>query len=225
MNTKSILILIAGIFLFAACGKTQAQSTSRILSPAEVEQVFTDSVKQKHNIQYPIRRVYSYSDKSGEYCMALTERFDGTADGDTVHHQIKAFHFKLSNGILTKEREIYDFTIEPETSIWFWTKYFQFRDIDNDGLIEPIIVYGSRRDDFDQFRVKILIYYKNQKYAIRHSHCDLDYCRFTQIDKEFYNLPKPVIEEVKNIIRAIEENGHAYFGHWESAMEKRSTKF
>lgn len=204
---------------------------SKIFSKEEIEQLFPDSIKEKFNIQYPIRRVFSYNDDLGDYLIALSESIDGVVDRDTLHHAIKAFHFKRIGNQLKKVREINDYvtkndyTEEKESSIWFWTRYSQCKDIDNDGLVEPVIIYGSKPENFDSFRVKILIYYKGKKYAIRHNNCSLDFCRFTQIDKEFYTLPQNIKEHIKNIIREIEKNNHAYFGHWEDAMENRKEKF
>ncbi|MDR2861946.1 MAG: hypothetical protein LBV07_05305 [Syntrophobacterales bacterium] len=220
--------IIVTILLFLSINHIvlgQENSLDKILSKEEIKLLFPDSVKTKFNIQYPIRRVCSYSDKSGNYLMAFTERFDGIADGDTICRNIKAFHFKLVDNQLEKVIEINDAVVEGEPSIWFWTKYCQFTDIDKDGLVEPIIVYGASYEDLEKYRVKILIYYKGKKYAIRHQNCDLDFCRSTQIDKDFYDLPLSIIEQVKSIMRKLEENNHAYFGHWEHEMKRRAVKF
>ncbi len=217
------------ICLFTVLNVYSQNSSGEILSKAETTQLFSESVKKKFNIQYPIRRVYAYNDNSGEYRVAISESFNGIYEGekynnlypgDTLHRQIKAFLFRLSGDTLVKVRETYDYTDHNEVSIWFWTKYCEFSDIDGDGLVEPIIIYGTEGDWPDSFRVKILTWYKNKKYAIRHHNCILDDCRITEIDESFYNLPESIQEHVKNIIKTIEERGHAYFGHWENAMNE-----
>ena len=219
--------IITVLFLFSLSYSAIAQENtgSRILSKEDVEQLFPDNVKETFKIQYPIRRVYSYADASGDYLMALTESVDQVVEGDTLHHRIKAFHFKRRDDKLEKVREINDFIIDEEASLWFWTRYSLFTDIDEDGLVDPIVIYGTRPENLDSFRVRILIYYKNKKYAIRHHNCNLDFCRFTQIDKDFYSLPQPIIKRIKRIMNEIEQNNHAYFGHWEEAMKNRKEKF
>lgn len=48
---------------------------------------------------------------------------------------------------------------EMEASIWFWTNYSGFADLDKDGLIDPILIYGtSGMNNTDDGRVKILTY-------------------------------------------------------------------
>ena len=186
----------------------------RILSRNEVEQLLTDELKKTFYIQYPIWRVYAYSDNLGEHRIALTESINLQTDNnsiDTLHHNIKAFFFRLENNILTKEREMYDFVRadEDEVSIWFWTKYCDFSDIDGDGLVEPIIVYGTKPySAATPYRVNILVYYKGEKYAQRHTDGVLDFMRSTQIDEAFYTLPKKIQERVKNITETMIENRH-----------------
>jgi len=168
--------------------------------------IVNDSVKKAFKIDYPIYRVYKYTDGSGQYFCVLTESTDsiGTdADGkpDTAHHSIRAIDLKLENGKFSKVWEINDFmkTHGPEISIWFWTKFCEFQDFDNDGLIEPIIVYGTHSlDEVDGNRVKFIIYYKGQKIAIRHHDSDLDEGRSTEVDKAFHALP----QKLKDAVRA-----------------------
>lgn len=223
MRIRSLFLLIGLYFTLQV--HAQENGMSRILSVDEMAELFSDSVKVKYDIKYPIRRVYAYDDQSGKYLMVLTESINSIENNDTIHHRIKAFHFKEENNCLTKVRDINDAVEEGEPSIWFWTRYCRFIDVDNDGIVEPIIVYGASYEELESFRVKILIYYKNKKYAIRHHNCDLDDCRFTQIDREFYSLPEAVKKQTRNIIKMIEENGHAYFGHWEDAMMRKAINF
>jgi hypothetical protein len=186
-------------------GVAQNDVKDRILSENEVEQLFTDELKRTFDIQYPIFRVYAYSDNLGEYRIVLTENANIQTNNNL---NIKAFFFRLEKNTLKKEREVYDSVNSNETSIWFWTKYCSFSDIDHDGLVEPIIVYGSKPEDGAPYRVNILIYYKGEKYAQRHKDGDLDFMRSTQIDKAFYALPKTIQERVKTITDVMIENGH-----------------
>ena len=102
---------------------------------------------------------------------------------------------------------ITDFIDETEKSISFWTRYLSLTDIDNDGYIDPIIVYGTKSlygEDFEEGRVKILVYYLGKKIAIRHQNSTIDDGRHTQIDKTFFYLPTKLKKKVYNIILSLE---------------------
>ena len=80
-------------------------------------------------------------------------------------------------------------------SIWFWTKYCLFEDINKDRLIDPIFVYGTSGDNYTgDGRLKILIYYKDKKIAIRHLNGTIDFERKTKVDQSFYDLPVAIQE-------------------------------
>jgi len=225
---KKVIVLFCGV-VFIQTATCQIDN-SNILSQQETERIFTDSVKKTFDIQFSIFRVYAYEDILGKHYYVLTENFNGmSANGDSLYNKIKAFHFNIIDGVLTKKEDIFDFPNKEYygTSISFWTRYCCFKDIDNDGLVEPIVIYGTKFGEMneEQFWVKILVYYKGKKYAIRHHNCTLDFCRFTQIDKTFYDMPTSVQNEVKNIMRTIESHNNAYFGHWEYEMKQKTVKF
>ena len=119
-------------------------------------------------------------------------------------------------------KTIYDFRPDNQEyiySIWFWTKYFSLTDLDNDGYIDPIIIYGIVGDeDFSYSTVKILTYYKGNKIAIRHYNGVLDDERKTQIDTSFHSLPKPIRQKIYNTIQFMEENNHSVFD--QNVLEK-----
>jgi hypothetical protein len=187
----------------------RAQEKSRaseILSHNQVLSIINDTVKKAFKIDLPIFRVYKYTDASGQYFCVLTESNDSFAltkegEPDTAHHMIRAIDLKLENGKFVKMWEINDFIKHngAEISIWFWTKFCAFDDLDKDGLIEPIIVYGTHSmDEIDGNRVKFIICYKGQKIAIRHHDSDLDDGRYTEVDRTFHALP----QNLKNAVRA-----------------------
>jgi hypothetical protein len=179
----------------------QGDIKDRILSKNEVKQLLTDEIKKTFGIQYPIWRVYAYRDNSGEHRIVLTE--------SAKSRNIKAFFFRLENDVLIKEKEMSD-SIQPgEISIQFWTRYCSFSDIDGDGLVEPMIVYGPNLEGASEpYRVNILVYYKGEKYAQRHTDGDLDPMRSTQIDEKFYALPQAIQEHVKNTTNEMIKNKH-----------------
>jgi hypothetical protein len=137
---------------------------------------------------------------------------------DTLHHSIRAINLKSDGNGWTKVWELNDFIIKPEeyvipeVTIWFWTRYFDFQDFDNDGLIEPILVYGTRsQTGFDEARVKIIIYYKGQKVAVRHQDSVEDGGRWTQFDKSYKDLPQKLRDSVKAKMETMEKLNLAEF--------------
>ena len=194
----------------------QKSSTSEILSTKQVQTIFTDSEKKEFKINYPIFRVYNYTDKSGEFFCVLTESNDSiTNTKDTFNHSIKAIDLKVDKGKLVKVWELNDNIIKnerEENSIWFWTSYFDFMDFNGDGLIEPILVYGtSAMNGYDDGRIKFIIFYNGQKIAIRHQNGVLDNERQTQIDKAFYSLPQKLKDNIKSKMTLMENQNKAIF--------------
>jgi|SRR5215469_3948642 len=178
--------------------------------------MFTDTVKKDLKINLPIFRVYKYADKSGEFVCVLTESDDSISnDKDTFSHSIKAVNLRIDNGKLNKVWELNDNIVKnwhEENSIWFWTSYFDFKDFDNDGLIEPIIVYGtSAMNGYDDGRIKFIIYYKGKKIAIRHQNGILDDERETKIDDTFFSLPPKLKDNIKSKMALMEKQNKAIF--------------
>jgi hypothetical protein len=188
---------------------------SRILFSPEIQTIFTDSIKKSFNIKYPIFRVYNYADKSGDYYCVLTESRDSISnEKDPFNHSISAVDLKYDKGRFKKTWEINDHVKNDsvETSIWFWTSYFDFKDFDNDKIIEPIIVYGtSGMNGYDDGRIKFIIYYKGKKVAIRQQNGVLDGERKTEIDNSFYSLPQKLKDNIKTKMALMEKQGKAIF--------------
>ncbi len=229
---KLLALLFFGLFIGHANAQTDSIS-SKILTKAETEEFFTTAFKKKNLINFPIFRAYAYTDKSGKYYVALTESADTVnKQKDTVNYTIKAFNFKVDKTATLKKWEINDFRTpsvkgeEKEESIWFWTKYCEFNDIDNDGLIDPIIIYGTfGTEGYTDGRAKIILYYKGQKTAIRHQNSTLDPSRKTQVDLTFYALPVKIQNHVKELMNKMVTNKHAIFPtDYTGKMEKKVTQ-
>ena len=211
-----------------------AQSISpnaQILASKQVTDLFPDTVLKRLNIHFPIVRVYKYFDKSGQYYCILTEsRNEITADKDTINHEIKAVNVKADRGPFAKLWEVNDHIVtnyHEENSISFWTKYIEFKDFDNDGLIDPLIIYGTfGASGFDDGRIKFIVFYRNKKFAIRHQNGVLDYERETQVDKAFYDLPESLQKDIKQKIELMMKNNQAIFpAGWQTAMKNKKTSF
>ena len=227
---KTFITIFVSIYLVKAYGQTNSQTTGSLscLSQNEISQIFTLDIKKKFNIEFTIFKVYSYSNKSGKYLITLTEKTDSiTPTKDIVHFKIKAFNFKITAKGPEKQWEVNDFINKNENSIWFWTKYSEFNDIDNDGLIDPILVYGTfGANGYDDGRLKILCFYKDQKNTIRHQNGVLDSERNTQVDQAFYLLPLILQSHIKELMQKMVNNKQAIFPYgWQEAMNKKKLKF
>lgn len=230
---RSILTLLLFCATTLVFGQTKGVS-SEILSQQETAKLFTDSLNKQLGITYPICRVYKCIDKSGQFFIVLTESNDTiTADKDTLHYRIKAFNFRQDKSGLIKKWEMNDFITKQatteyiENSIWFWTKYSEFADIDNDSLIDPILIYGTSGMNYtSDGRIKILIYYKGQKFAIRHQNGTLDFERNTHVDKAFYSLPLGLQDHIKLIMKKMTDDDNAIFPYgWQTAMKAHKLYF
>lgn len=228
-----ILALLLSIATSLVFGQTEI-AYSEVLSRQEIAHLFSDSIKNQLDINYPIYKVYKCKDTAGEFFVVLTESNDKiNSDNDTLNSSIKAFNFQPGQNGLIKKWEIYDFIIRPagsekmENSIWFWTKYSEFKDIDNDHLIDPVIIYGTSGINYtDDGRIKIFIYYKGQKYVIRHQNGVYDQDRNTKVDKAFYSLPLKIQDYVKQIMEKMTDDGNAIFPYgWQSAMKAHKSFF
>ena len=228
--TRIVLTISFLIWNLVVFGQTN--TSSRILSAQEVDSIFTERIKRELEIKYSIFRAYEYNDKAGRHYLVLTE--NGSKDGEhPINDTIQGFNLTEFNGQLKTDWKLSDFTLKQgnenseEHSIWFWTKYVSLSDIDNDGLVDPIVIYGtSGINGTDDGRIKILTYYKGAKRAIRHQNGVLDFQRNTQVDSMFYELPLTIQEHVKTLIKKMMDNDHAIFPHgWETAMRNKELKF
>ncbi|SMC44881.1 hypothetical protein SAMN04488524_0488 [Pedobacter africanus] len=233
MMSRITLTLLLFFSTILAFGQSKVLN-SEMLSQQETKKIFTDRLNKQSGINYPIRRVYRCIDSSGQFFIVLTESTNVKAPRtDTLHHHIKALNFQAEKNGLIKKWEIDDSIIkqpgndEMENSIWFWTKYTALKDIDNDGLIDPVMVYGtSGLNHTDDGRIKILTYYKGKKFAIRHQNGTLDFERNTRVDKAFYTLPVKIQEHVKLIMQKMTGDGHAIFPYgWQKAMKAHKIYF
>lgn len=199
---------------------------SEILSPKKVAVIFTDPLKKNLGLTFPIFRVYRYSDKTGQYYFVFTESRDSVGEeNDTINYKIKGINLKIEKNNIHKVWEVNDFINKSaeETTIWFWTRYADFTDYDRDSLADPIIVYGTGGPNGNEDgRIKILIYYRGQKIAIRHQNGTLDNQRETQVDKAFYGLPETLQSVIRQKMEAMVRNNGVIFPYgWQKAMKNK----
>lgn len=181
--------------LYSTLGFSQ-KTESSILNKEQIKQRELENLSD-----FPIYKAYEYQDKSGVLELVLCE--NQTNKKDTLNTKIQAICGKNDHGGFLEKWRINDLLEDSdpkETNIWFWTKYCSIKDIDGDGYIEPVIIYGTRTEYDEIRRVKIITIYKNQKYVIRAVECDLDYCRSFKKDKNWDLLPLKVKTYVNNLV-------------------------
>lgn len=182
-----------------------AQKTnSYILDKKQVIQRELESLSD-----FPIYKAYRYEDKGGIYNLVLCENKKSISKKDTLNTKIQAIcGMNDHGGFLEKWRinDLLENTDPKETNIWFWTKYCSTKDIDTDGYVEPIIVYGSRNEDDEIRRVKIITVYKNKKYVIRAVECVLDDCRSFKKDTNWGLLPQKIKTYIDKLVEKIRQD-------------------
>lgn len=226
LETKNIVILNQKISEISEFISTEQNSKYKTLSDQKIQEIFTEGRKKQLGIQFSIWKVYDYEDKTGKYYLVLTE--DGDKK-DAVKHPmnkaIKAFNFKLEGENWTKTFETNDTKLSEEESIWFWSRYIYVEDFDNDGIIDPIIFYGTNGyNGYDDGRAKILLYYKGKKIGIRIQNGVLDGERNFSVDADFYNLPKKIQDKIFEQMNFMVKNNHTILPHgWQKKVAKKMT--
>jgi len=194
---KYILILLSFYSSFIFSQKVESHKlTKKEISQPELENA-TD---------FPIYKAFELSDKGGVYELVLGENQKIISKKDTLNTKIQAVCVINDHGGFLEKWRINDLleeTIPKETNIWFWTKYCSTKDIDGDGYIDPVIVYGTRTEDGYIRRVKIITVYKNKKYAIRAVECDLDDCRSFKKDQNWNTLPQKIKTYINQLVEKI----------------------
>ena len=190
------LLLLYNVFGFSQ--KTE----SSILNKEEIKQRELENLSD-----FPIYKAYEFQDKGGVFELVLCENQSNKKD--TLNTKIQAICGMNDHGGFLEKWRINDLLedyIPKETNIWFWTKYCSTKDIDGDGYIEPVIVYGTRTENDEIRRVKIITVYKNKKYVIRAVECDLDICRSFEKDKNWNLMPQKVKTYLNSLVEKLRKD-------------------
>jgi hypothetical protein len=130
---------------------------------------------------------YEYKDKNGLHIYLVT-RTDQEKPENKV--TIVGSAYTLVNGAYVKDWSITDFS---GLDVLFKYTYTKIVDIDKDGVYETIFVYELDPNDGEGSTWKLMLHYKNQKYALRVHIPDLDEDKYTEkFDKAFDTLPPAV---------------------------------
>ena len=189
------------LYLFLLFGflSLQAQpdpSGATLLTDKQVQTLFPHKTLKEIGVTFPIRKVYAFQDKLGKQYLIISEN-NSNPDKAT---SIKAFN------VLLKEETppqvlwtITDAINDTEKAMWFYTRYISLTDLNSDGYVDPIVLYGSESQ------------YGGKKRAIRHQNSSLDDGRHTQIDHSYYKLPLALKKKIRSIVATLEEREHALF--------------
>jgi len=230
---KITLAIFTTLFLSIIAFGQDTKVSRKQFNQQEIDSIFTDSLKTKLQIEYPIYRIYQYNDKSGLHFIVMTKNEFECDEQEKCFNTIKAYCYINEDGLYNLEWNLTDFIlpkgneVSEEYSISFWTKYFELNDYDKDGYIDPIIIYGTfGMNGTSDGRVIILVYHNGNKSIIRHQNGTLDFERNTQVDKEYYELPNGIQNRVRIIMDSITENNHGIFPNgWRNAMKNKKLKF
>ena len=177
------------------------------LSKEEINIMFTSSDKDKLNIKYDIRKVYKVLDKKGETFFIVSENFlRKDLEENKIIDKIELIIASKTDKGFIRKYTVNDKINIREKSLWFWTKFFKLQDFNGDGYIDPIIVYGGlgKHNDIEG-RLIIKSLFQNKWYNIIHQGSDQDLARYTEFDKNFIKLDKPIRLEVIKLLREINE--------------------
>lgn len=202
------------LFLLFSFLSLQAQpdsSGATLLTDKQVQTLFPHETLKEIEVTFPIRKVYAFQDKLGKQYLIISEN-NTNPDKAT---SIKAFNVLLKEDTPPQVLwTVTDAIDDTEQAMWFYTRYISLTDLNNDGYIDPIVLYGTESqygEPYEENRVKFIIYYLGKKTAIRHQNSSLDDGRHTQIDRSYYKLPLALKKKIRSIVATLEERGHALF--------------
>ncbi|MDQ0569538.1 hypothetical protein QFZ42_001372 [Variovorax paradoxus] len=191
------LALAALALLFAASGHAQIKAEKNACL-AYAPFLSADALK-KAGVELPVFKRYCYEDRSGGYVLVLGEKQDLPFPGELLSSAIEASLFKVgSSGVLARQWSIRDFAGKEDAGVNFRSKLAEFRDLDADGLIDPILVYRFfAPDGVDSFNndhfsggIKIIAFHQGRKVAIHAITGNLDGERKTTANANFFALPR-----------------------------------
>ena len=202
------------LFLLFGFLSLQAQpdpSGATLLTDKQVQVLFPHETLKEIGVTFPIRKVYAFQDKLGKQYLIISEN-NTNPDKAT---SIKAFNVFLKEETPPQVLwTITDAINDTEKAMWFYTRYISLTDLNNDGFIDPIVLYGSESqygELYEENRLKFILYYLGKKTAIRHQNSTLDDGRHTQIDRSYYKLPLALKKKIRSIVATLEEREHALF--------------
>ncbi len=218
--------LLPLFFLLPALAFGQGKDSKTTCTDARLLQAET---LKKSGILLPVFKHYCYSDQSGSYVLYLTEKQDVKRGEEKLSSAVEAHLLKIeADKSLSSIASIRDKANADEAGMEFWSKLIEISDIDNDGNIEPILVYrfynkDETKIDRDAFsgRIKIIMLYKGSKIVIRAITGNLDGERQTTATENFFTLPASVQKHlVKKMTGMYRDNLYGFDNSYQFVPKK-----
>jgi hypothetical protein len=132
------------------------------------------------------------TDITGKHVVIFSKIEDKSIGERGYRSEIYAYKYTYMNGEYIKQWEIKEFNPSILVTVNFLGRP-EVLDIDKDGIAETIFMYEVAPDGLDPITVKLMLHYKNKKYAIRGEvpQQSSDKSRM-KIDPSFDLLPAPV---------------------------------
>ena len=224
----TVTLLLTCLLTITSITAQKKVIVTSILTQSQINEVITQSVKEDNNITMPIFRVYKIVYTTEPEYLVLCESQDEIKNKkDTINKNIHAILFLKGGSGLEKEWEIKDNIVQSateETCIWFWTKFINFQDYDQDGHVDYTLIYGTKgMNGFSDGRMKIaMINLLGEKIFIRHQNGVGDYERITKVDKAYYALPKVWQMAVRKKMQLMEKDNKTIIApDWEKQMQQQ----
>lgn len=206
------------------------QQTRNLLSPAETKQLLTPEIKKYLGILfYNIRYVYRYKNVSENNYIILAENpYNDYKDNPPLYNDYLKLLFCINEGNLPLIRYDISDLIDiksGEFDIRFLQKYFSIEDLDMDGVVEPIIVYGAMGENgYHNGWIKIIINYKNELSTIIINNSDKKNEKSISLTSKFYSLPNIIQQKTISILEKIETDSLMnYPKNWKEDFKRQET--
>lgn len=175
---------------------------------------------------------YCFTDRSGSYDLFLNEKQDKPYDNDLLSTAIEAKLYKRSStteSILVSSFQ--DQKNPNEIGVNFRSKLTELSDLDNDGAIDPMVVYkfvdplqDATADKAYSGRLKIVMFYKGQKVVIRAMTGALDPQRSTTANDQFFKLPVKLQKHLIAKMKKMYDDGIFGFDNSNNFIPKTEVK-
>lgn len=163
---------------------------------------------------YSISDAFEYEDRAGQHAIFLGvtphNPFSKKQDRAVFNNVIKAVYCTIEDGYLTKQIEIEDL-INPHSSLFdirFMPQYISFDDIDQDGLVDPIITYTTMgKDGYRNGRTKINLLYKKTIISIDIQSSTKEEYLLINTNTRFHFLPEQIKQKLINLVAQMKNDG------------------
>ena len=137
-------------------------------------------------------KAYEIVDKGGHWVLVFSKLETGKIGENGYQSEFHAYKYLEDHGGYLLKWEIKDFGPNPLCSPYFDPKNLAIADIDKDGSAETVFLYQVGCDGLDPDVTKLMLHYKNKKYAIRGEVPQEGGQPVKKTDKSFDTLPPAV---------------------------------